>query len=214
MKKASLRMLLGLVLALGVSAAAFAEEGGEAKGKQRRRKPAQRNARRNVKRRRPRPGPQHRMMMQQRLRNTEEGKAEIARFKTAMKAHHEAGKKIHEAIRKEIKDGGEPKAVFAAHAAELKAQMKKGILLNIEHREKMLAVAKKNVDKFVEEAAKKMQERGQRAKNGKRQVEGADKDGANDVDGEDEEDRPRRRPNRRPPQRRRPRPDDDDDDEE
>ena len=147
-------------------------------------------------------------MIWDKLRETPEGKAEIERFRTAMKAHHEAMKTLHQTIRKEIQGGGVPKEVFEAHAAEIKALIKKGAVLHIEHREKMLAIAKQYVDKFVDEMFEKMKDRKPPRPAGEDAQDG--EDGEDVKGGKDEEDRPRRqRPRRRPPRRRRRRPDND-----
>ena len=229
MKRASLRVLVGLVLMLSV-AAAFAEEGERPEGGGRRRggpEMGERGKRRpgmgqGGQRERMSRHMQHRMMVMHKLRNTEEGKAEMERLKNAMKELGEERKKLHEAIRDEIKGGKDPKEAFKAHADDLKALMKKGALLRIEHQEKMLAIAKTYVVKFVDGMEDKMKERaGNRMQQMRRRRGGEDGDGGDGdrpprprlrgrrggQDGDGDEGRPR--PPRQRPPRRPGRPDDD-----
>ena len=196
MKRASLRVLVGLVLMLSVAAAAFAEEGERPEGGRRRGRPQM--GKRG--KRRPgmgRPGGQrdrmrrhmrNRMMIMHKLRNTEEGKAEMERLKNAMTELGGERKKLHEAIRDEIKGGKDPKEAFKAHADDLKALMKKCALLRIEHREKMLAIAKTHIDKFVDGMHAKMKEH---ARNRMQQMRR--RRGGQDGDGDDGDRRPRPR---------------------
>lgn len=233
MKRASLRALVGLVVMLSVAAAAFAEEGERPEGGRRRQgRPGmgERGKRRPGMRRQGEQGDRfrkhmrNRMMVMHKLRNTEEGKAEMERLESAMKELGEARKKLHETIRDEIKGGKDPKEVFAAHADDLKALMKKGALLHIEHQEKMLVIARKYVDKFVDGMHDKMKQHAKnrmqqmRRRRGDEDGEGGDGDRTHrprfrgrrggDDDEDDDGDR-RRRPRRRPARRRHRRPDGD-----
>jgi len=243
MKRASLRVLVGLVVMLSLAAAAFAEEGERPEGGRRRQRRPGMGERGKHRPDMGRPGGQHerfqrhlrnRMMIMQKLRNTEEGKAEMERLKNTMKELAEERKKLHEAIRDEIKGGKTPKEAFQAHADDLKALMKKGALLRIEHQEKILSIARKYVDKFVDGMHDKMKERARnrmqqmRRRRGGKDGEGGDGDrpphprfrarrGGKDGEGDDGDRPPRPRfrarrggeggdeDRRRPPRRRPPR---------
>ncbi len=218
MKSNGLKTLLALILSLGLAGVAFAEENEGPEGRpEGGRRPRMRQHRRGGPGGRDRRGGQrgprarmrrrmrHRAIALHKLRNTDEGKAEVERFKTAMKALGEEHKTLRETIRKEIKEGDkDPKEVFESHADELKALAKKGALLRIEHREKMLGVARQNVDKLIDEMHDKMKEHAGRRMEGRRGEDGeGDEDRPprprfrrrrhdDDGDGEGDEDRPPR----------------------
>jgi len=86
------------------------------------------------------------------LRSTPEGKAEVERFQKALEGLKADRKTLHEAIQADIKAGKTPADAFTAHADAIKALFKKRILMGIDHRQKMLAIAQQNVDKGVDKA--------------------------------------------------------------
>jgi Ni/Co efflux regulator RcnB len=88
-----------------------------------------------------------------------EAKAEMKRFQAAMKEHHAAGRKIHEAIRADIKNGKTPEEAFEAHEAELVAHAKQGILLGVRHHEAMARIAEQYADEAAKRFVSKLKER-------------------------------------------------------
>ena len=121
-----------------------------------------------------------------RLLNTEAGKTLREELQEKVKALAEEHKALRDAIREEIQGGKKPGEVLPAYRDKLKALLKKRLLLRIEFQEKLLALAKQNVDKAVDKIHEKMRERG---KGRLRRREGK---------GGDRADRPRDRRRRRP----------------
>ena len=144
--KTRMGIVIGLLAVAGLCAAAFAEQGPGPE--QRRPLPGGR-----------RPGlVQHRLQAFRALMNTDEGKALRGEMRKAMEALQAERKALHEAIRKDIEGGQKPAEAFKARQDELKALLKKGILLRIEFREKVLALARENVDKAVEKMHEKLRQ--------------------------------------------------------
>ncbi len=104
-----------------------------------------------------------RMEMIQRLLNTEEGKALREEMKKSVEALQAGRKELHEKIRQEIQGGKNPREVLPQYRDQLKALLKKGLLLRIECHEKLLDLARKNIDKgvdiFHEELRERLRER-------------------------------------------------------
>jgi len=163
------------------------------------------------------------MEILRRLRNTEEGKAEVARFKEAKESLREERKALRQTIREEIQGGTAPKEAVEQHADEVKDLIEQGMDLRIDHHDNMLDVARKYTDEGVEHIYNKILEHIGNRGRGRRRRGGEDNDyddegydGDEDYDDEDDDeddDRPRRpRRHRRPPPRRRRYDDDDEDD--
>ncbi len=93
------------------------------------------------------------------LKDTEESKAEIERFQKVLETLKAEQKTIHDAIRADIQGGKKPQEAFAAHAEEIRALAKKGLLAVIEHRQKMLEIAKLHIDEFLKKQQELMQKR-------------------------------------------------------
>jgi|GEM_PF-2679887 len=168
MKNATLGMLFGLVAMLSFATAVFGEEG-EVKKTDKPQRPgieARRSHRGGGEMRR-----HHAVRGRHAMRNrwrahavrqlmdTAEGKAERERFKKVMEGLGEDGKALRESVQKDIKGGTEPKEAFQKHADKFKALMKKRILAGIEHREKLLGIAKMHVDETIDKMQEKMRER-------------------------------------------------------
>jgi len=163
MEKPGLKVIVGLVALLGLSAVALAEPGenpfdGE-------------GPRQGFGARRP-GGGRGRKMLQRRMRalqhllNTEEGKALREEFRKTLEGIAAERKALQETIRKEIQGGKAPREVFEAHEAELKALLKKRILAGLEFREKLIALAKKNIDKAVDKMEGRLREWARRRRAG------------------------------------------------
>jgi hypothetical protein len=86
----------------------------------------------------------------ERLLHSEEGKALREQLRKDLESLHSERKALHEKIREEIKGGKDPKEVLPGYEDDFKALLKKGILLRLEFREKLIALARKNVDKAVD----------------------------------------------------------------
>jgi len=151
MKRLGLSTLVGLVALLAASIAAaadfeFAQPEAKEKPELHRAREAHRRrgrGRQFVKRRK------HHMAALHHLRKTEEGKAEIERFRNALKELQEEKKALRQSIHEAIQGGAEPIEALEAHEEESKALMKDGILLRLEHRENMLGIAEDHADEAV-----------------------------------------------------------------
>ena len=180
MKKATLGMLFGLVAMLSFAMAAFGEESEEKRPDKPERPGIQarhhqmgkgvmekhQDMRRRQTTRRHQAARSRQTMRNRwrahavgQLMNTEEGKAERERFKKVMEGLGEDGKALRESVQKDIKGGTEPKESFKKHEAKFKALMKKRILAGIEHREKLLSIARAHVDETIDKMQEKMHER-------------------------------------------------------
>jgi hypothetical protein len=201
--KSVMRMAIVAAVVFGLVGSVLAEEGenegrrprrmGQGQGGGRRGPGGQQDGQKGGQDRRGPGGP--RMEMLHRLMQTEEGKALRAEFKKkgeALKAKAEA---VRAAIRKDIEGGTKPAEAVKAREAELKSLLKERILLGIELREKMLAIAKQNVDKAVDKISEKMKERHQNRRGG----QDGERRGPRGKGGEDGERRgPRQRRGQRP----------------
>lgn len=67
-----------------------------------------------------------------------------------MKTINEDHRKLAETIRKEVQGGKTHEQAVAAHEADIKALIKRRVDAAIEHRTKLLAIAKTNEDKLVD----------------------------------------------------------------
>lgn len=155
MRKASLEVMVGLVVLLGLSAVALAERGEN---------PFQgEGPRQGLRAHRP-GGGRGRKMVQRRMRavhhllNTEKGKALREEFRKTLEGIATERKALLDAIRKDIQGGKEPREAFKERAAELKALMKKRMLAGLEFREKIIALARQNIDKAVNRIHEKLRE--------------------------------------------------------
>lgn len=155
MRKASVKVTVGLVVLIGLSAVALAEPGEN---------PVEGDGpRQGLRERRP-GGGRGRKMLQRRMRaahrllNTEEGKALREEFRKTLEGIAAERKALLDAIRKDMEGGKNPREAFKERAAELKALMKKRMLAGLEFREKIIALARQNIDKAVDKIHEKLRE--------------------------------------------------------
>jgi len=153
-------VLFGMAGMAGMSASALAERGMTLRrpgaGEGQAMAPARMGARRAV----GRPGARFRRRKHaaRRLLNTGEGKALREEFKKKVEALRNEHKTLHEKIRAELQGDKPPREVLDGYRDDFKALAKKRALLHIEFRESLLALARKNLDKMIEERHKRFRE--------------------------------------------------------
>ena len=155
MRKARLKVMVGLVVLIGLSAVALAEPGEnpvEGEGPRQGLRAHRPGGGRGRKMR------QRRMRAAHRLLNTEEGKALREEFRKTLEGIAAERKALLDAIRKDIEGGKNRREAFKERVAELKALMKKRMLAGLEYREKIIALARQNIDKAVDKIHERLRE--------------------------------------------------------
>jgi len=147
--KKGLKVAAVIVATLLVCAAALAEEGTTRRrgGRPEFARSRKAGAQQADGRRRP-GGP--RMEMLHKLLNSQEGKALRDQLRKDIESIHADRKALMEKVRAEIEGGKKPQDVLPQYRDQFRALTKKRLLLTIEFREKLLGVARKNVDKAVD----------------------------------------------------------------